>query len=134
MHRTLHALLAILLLTFGSQLAACGNSNPYIGTWEGAIEIQNPMLHLGLAFANALSGKRSESNTMPVTILFTEKEFVVFNGSAEERTPIMYRKDDIGYAFSNNNGKIWQRATFKDKNTMQIADPQGVVINLKRIK
>lgn len=134
MKMTLRIALAIITLALGSQLAACGNSNPYIGTWDGTIEIQNPMLQLGMAFTNELSGKKSASNRTPVTIVFTGKEFVLFNGSAETRTPITYRKDDTGYAFSEDNGKTWQRATFTDKNTMQMTDPQGIVINLKRTK
>ena len=132
MKASLRIILTLFTLALGGQLAACGNSNPYIGTWEGTMEIQNPMLQLGMAFANGLSGKKPESNTMPVTIIFTEKEFVFFNGSAEKRAPITYRKDDTGYAFSSDDGKTWERATFKDKNTMQILDPQGVTFNLKR--
>lgn len=134
MKASLRIILTLFTLVLGSQLAACGNSNPYIGTWEGTIEVQNPLLQLGIAFANELSGKKSESNTTPVTIIFTEKEFVIFNGSEENRIPITYRKDDTGYAFSDNSGKTWQGATFKDKNTMQMADPQGITFNLKRTK
>lgn len=134
MKASLHIILTLFILALGSQLAACGNSNPYIGTWEGTIEIQNPMLQMGMAFANELSGKKSGSNATPVTIIFTEKEFILFNGSAETRTPIMYRKDETGYAFSDDKGKTWQRATFKDKNIMQMTDPQGITINLKRTK
>lgn len=134
MKASLRIILTMFILALGSQLAACGNSNPYIGTWEGTIEIQNPMLQLGMAFANELSGKKGGGTTVPVTLVFTEKEVIVFNGSQENRSPVIYRKDDAGHAFSDDNGKIWQRAQFKDKNNMIIDDGNGVIMNLKKTK
>ena len=134
MRRTFRALLAILLLALGSQLTACMDSNPYIGTWEGKIHVNNPMMQLGMALTGELSGKKGGGNAIPVTMVFTEKEFIVFNGSQENRSPVVYRKDDTGHAFSDDNGKIWQRAQFKDKNNMIIDDGNGVVMDLKKTK
>ena len=117
-------LLFLLLL-----LSGCGESNPYIGTWEGKLDSSDPRV-AALNMLGAMSGGK----TMPtITLIFSDKEYRFFDGKNEQIAPVIYRKGEKGYAASTDGGKTWESAEFKDKNTM-ILNGMGISMTLTRVK
>ncbi len=118
------------LLFFVFLLAGCGESNPYIGTWEGKLDSSDPRV----AVLNMLGSAMGGGQAIPsVTIIFSEKECTVFDGKTEQRTPVIYKKGEKGYAASTDGGKSWEYADFKDKNTM-ILNGMGISMTLTKVK
>lgn len=117
------------LLFFIFLLAGCSESNPYIGTWEGKLDSSDPR-----GAALAMLGSAMGGQVMPsVTIIFSDKECSVFDGKTEQRSPIIYKKGEKGYAVSGDGGKTWEYAEFKDKDTM-IFNGLGISMTFKKIK
>lgn len=116
------------LLIMASFLFGCGESNPYIGSWEAKVDTSSETGR-ALQVVGALSG----INFTGFTMIFTETEAISFDGKNTQKLPIVYKNGENGYMFSHNGGVTWDQCTFRDKNTMSCAK-DGLTLLLVRTK
>jgi hypothetical protein len=115
------ACVATLFLMF-----ACGNSNPFIGKWQGETKSDNE-------FVNRTMNILPDKGVRVVT--FSENEMIVVIGSVEHRNKVAYRKNsETSWSISIDNGKTWEQFELKDSDTLVQDTGVGFKFIMKRIK
>ncbi len=119
----------IFLVLFCLVLAACGESNPLLGNWEGSVDIGNSMLKQGL---------QAMGVGTDVRVQFTEKEMIVTRGGQETRQAVRYRVENNKVYITEDTGKTekketWELIPMKD-DTIELSFLPGVTATLRRAK
>ncbi|MDR1777727.1 MAG: hypothetical protein LBR31_07880 [Desulfovibrio sp.] len=106
-------------------LCACGESNPLIGTWK-----------IGVQGIPAMAQDMMKAAGLDSTgvMIFTETEMVTKQGGQEQREKIQYRKNSENSWSISTDGMQWQEVKVVDKNTLSMAGPMGMSLELKRDK
>ena len=120
----------LFLLLFCLLIAACGESNPLIGKWEGSMDLGNDVIKQGL---------QAMGLDTSLKIQFTDKEKITTHGTTEQRQAVLYRVENGKVSIAEGTGKAeksqaWQIITIKDKNTIEYPVMPGITVTLTRVK
>ena len=120
----------LFLLLFCLLIAACGESNPLIGKWEGSVDLGNDVIKQGL---------QAMGLDTSLKIQFTDKEMITIRGTTEQRQAVLYRVKDGKVSVAEDTGKAeksqtWQIIPMKDKNTIEYPVMPGVKVTMTRVK
>jgi hypothetical protein len=118
---TAFAVLGLCLL-----FAACGDTNPLLGTWH--LDVDNQSFYVRLGLSAATSGQS-------VTVVFKEEEMIVNYGRGAETIKAVYKRDENTktWSFCINDGKSCHPAVFNDEKKNSVSFPlYGINLTFKR--